>query len=726
MKKIFLVTLFNLLFAMSAFAADGDLDTSFGAGGTVVETFYDALSVNSSVAIQADGKIVVAGYSTVLSTGQTDFTIVRYNTNGTVDATFGTNGKVYADVGGKSDQFPEVFVLQDGKILLAGQSRNAQDIPVISFFRFNSNGAIDTTFGTNGVAISSFTTSGIRGDVLGDAIVQTDGKIVVTGQWEGTSFCIGRFNANGLLDTTFAVNGNRCAQTNPLGTGLMRSLTLQADGKIIVAGRHQTSFTVPSDFIVFRFDTNGNLDTSFDGDGYAITDINSNYDEAYSVHVLTDGKILATGRAGISSSTQYSFGAVRYNTSGALDATFDGDGKATAFARNTAGSEKYASVVMTNGKIVVARHVSPSSGFFDDGQIMRFNENGSVDTSFGSGGQVLVTSVRIINALARQADGKIIAVGLGKDVKAYTLRYTNTDSAPPVNNPALRVADFDGDGKTDASVYRNGTWYINPSGSATAFAPQGFYGVQFGLATDKPAPADYDGDGKTDIAVFRENTGNPDRSFFYILNSTNNTVRAEQFGREGDNPTVTGDWDGDGKADLAVYRNGAQGNQSYFFYRPSAQSSVDFVALSWGAGGDEAVRGDFDGDGRLDAAVFRASNQAWYILQSSTNQARYDSWGLATDTRISGDFDGDGKTDLAVFRNGIWYIKKSSDNQPLYLQWGVASDKLVAGDYDGDRKTDVAVWRDGIYYVLQSTNSQPGYIYFGTTNDIPVASVFVQ
>ncbi len=156
------------------------------------------------------------------------------------------------------------------------------------------------------------------------------------------------------------------------------------------------------------------------------------------------------------------------------------------------------------------------------------------------------------------------------------------------------------------------------------------------------------------------------------------------FGRTGDDPRVVGDWDGDGKADPSVYRSGASpGAQSFFFYRPSAQPSVDFVTIYWGTAGDEPVRGDFDGDRRMDAAVFRPSDSIWYILPSAAAQPRYERWGLS-------------------------------------------GDRLVAGDYDGDGRTDFAVWRAGNYNILQNLSSQAVYINFGVASDVPIASAFVR
>ncbi len=281
--------------------------------------------------------------------------------------------------------------------------------------------------------------------------------------------------------------------------------------------------------------------------------------------------------------------------------------------------------------------------------------------------------------------------------------------------------DFDGDGRSDLAVFRpsNNTAYVNRTTS-------GFAAFQFqtGANQNQFAPADYDGDGKTDFAVWREAAAM--QANFTIILSSNNMTRTEQLGQTGDVP-ISGDFDGDGKADTAVYRAGASGSQSIFYYRGTnnnAGGNITFIP--WGLSSDKPVRGDFDGDGRQDAAVFRPSNGTWYIRQSSNGQPLFVKFGLAADVLVPADYDGDGKTDIAVFRSGTWYILRSSDNQVRIEQFGSAGDRLVPTDYDGDGQADLAVYRSGAWIIKQSTNSSVIYRNFGIAGDTPAAAAYIR
>ncbi|MDQ4122149.1 MAG: S8 family serine peptidase [Acidobacteriota bacterium] len=228
----------------------------------------------------------------------------------------------------------------------------------------------------------------------------------------------------------------------------------------------------------------------------------------------------------------------------------------------------------------------------------------------------------------------------------------------------------------------------------------------------KDVPFDFDGDSKADFAVFRPSTAS-----WYIQNSATNSFSGSQFGAIGD-LTTAADFDGDGKTDISVFRNG-------FWYRLNSTDNK-FVAIQFGSPGDIPVAGDFDGDGKADLAVFRPSDGAWYRKNSSNDQFVAQQFGSNGDKPQVGDFDGDSKIDLAVFRPsaGAWYILRSSDNSFYGVNFGTQEDIPTAADYDGDGKTDISVFRPSAasWYRLNSSNNQFYGEQFGIGEDKPVAA----
>ncbi|MBC7912409.1 MAG: DUF4394 domain-containing protein [Pyrinomonadaceae bacterium] len=277
------------------------------------------------------------------------------------------------------------------------------------------------------------------------------------------------------------------------------------------------------------------------------------------------------------------------------------------------------------------------------------------------------------------------------------------------------VVDYDGDGRTDYSVFRlsNNFFYVLLNGTG------GNITQQFGQAgSDIQTPGDYDGDGRTDFAVWRESTGT-----FFVLRSSNNTLLSQAFGQPGDEP-VARDYDGDNRTDFAVVRR--TGGQMVWYILNSANGS--FRAEQFGLVTDIVAPGDYDGDERFDLAVQRNSGgQSIFFILQSTAGFRGEQFGLAGDLNVPGDYDGDGKTDIAVYRAGttsFWYIRQSSDNGFRAVQFGTKGDFTVQGDYDGDGETDVAVYRPslGTFFVLQSSNGLPFTQRWGTNEDYPVAN----
>lgn len=270
--------------------------------------------------------------------------------------------------------------------------------------------------------------------------------------------------------------------------------------------------------------------------------------------------------------------------------------------------------------------------------------------------------------------------------------------------------DFDGDKKTDISIFRtqSGEWWIErSSGGVTA--------AQFGNASDIIVPADYTGDGKDDIAVFRPLTAE-----WFILRSEDGSYYSFPFGTTGD-IAVPADYDGDGKADAAVFR---PSDGKWYVLR---SSDLQVVVVHFGIKGDIPVSSDFDADGKADQAVYRPSVGQWWIAKSSGGILAY-TFGSPTDIPITGDFTGDGKSDTALWRSstGEWFILRSEDLSYYSFPFGNSTDISVPGDYDGDGKIDAAVFRpsSGVWYLL-GTSSGFQAKQFGLAIDHPVPSAFL-
>lgn len=305
-------------------------------------------------------------------------------------------------------------------------------------------------------------------------------------------------------------------------------------------------------------------------------------------------------------------------------------------------------------------------------------------------------------------DDNTAEVGWYIDSVKVTTDYTCSSSVAPTGKAKF---DYDGDGKTDVSIFRPGPgewWYNRSSDTKTGV-------VQFGSTTDKPVPADFTGDGRTDIAFWRPSTGQ-----WFVLRSEDNNFFALPFGANGDIP-APGDYDGDGTDDIAVFRP----SNSVWYIRRSSDAQVQFI--TFGVSEDKPTIADYDGDGKDDIAIFRPSVSEWWQLRSQQGLVAL-KFGQTGDKAVPADFSGDGKADIAFWRpsSGFWYVLRSDDTLFYAFPFGANGDIPAPGDYDGDGTADVAVFRPStsIWY-LQRTTSGVGIVQFGLSNDVPTPSVYI-
>jgi len=370
--------------------------------------------VGKKVLVQADGKIVVAGYSVGSPTGL-DFAVVRYNANGTLDKTFGIDGRVTTDLGSIDEGGWSAALQDDGKIVVAGRRFNGVNDNIV-VIRYNTDGSLDTSFGNGGSTIYD---GGTPDQALGVAI-RPDGQIIVV----GSSLYLGdtdifhvRFDASGnLVDSAmFDYSG-----LNDVGN----SVAVQSDGKYLVAG--YVTFTDGFKYVsLIRYGADGLLDATFGSSGSVITAVGISDDVAQSVLVQPDGKIIVAGFT-VDNGTGRDFLTMRYNQDGTLDSTFGLSG-VTSTDLGSLDEVAWGSALQTDGKIILVG--SRLNGLNDDLVLIRYNSDGSIDTTFGNAGSAITPAVSGAGfswSIALQSDGGIIVTGsssngLNQDIT--TLRF---------------------------------------------------------------------------------------------------------------------------------------------------------------------------------------------------------------------------------------------------------------------------------------------------------------
>jgi uncharacterized delta-60 repeat protein len=378
MKKLipsFIAGACLLLSHSSLSAQAGALDLSFSGDGKVITDFYGEPDGGHAVAIQPDGKILAGGAATQNNISL--FALARYNDDGSLDTSFGSGGHIETEFQGASASALAIALQPDGKIILAGTvGPNAWDIAMA---RYNPDGSLDSAFGLNGKVISALTPDM---DIVGGITLQADGKILVAGGTRILSeyqMFVARFDTNGSPDTAFGING---FVITDIGTNseFAYSVVVQPDSHIVIGGN---AYGADPDFALVRYNPDGSFDTTFGSGGIAVTPIGNTGENIYSIALQPDGKIVAAGSAYVGNFS--AFALARYNTDGTFDTAFANNGK-VIFPVGASYAEPLSLLIEPNGKLIATGYSYNGSDY--EFTLMRLNADGTADQSFGIAGFV--------------------------------------------------------------------------------------------------------------------------------------------------------------------------------------------------------------------------------------------------------------------------------------------------------------------------------------------------
>lgn len=713
------------LFMDSAWASPpGALDPAFDGDGIATTPFgSSAQDFARSIIQQSDGKLVVAGYSNV--SGSEDFALVRYNPDGSLDASFRSSGKVTTDLGGGStERAMAVTQLSSGRLLVAGWSERYFGHSDFALVRYGANGSVDTGFGSNGVVFTGFASS--QDDRAYAVLQRSDGKIMAAGYaYSGLAkkedFAAARYNSSGVLDRSFDLDGRVTTDIDG-SRDYAYAMIETGGGTTLVAGTgsvfHSSDYSF--DFALVRYSASGRLDETFGGDGIVTTSLTAGADVAQAIVQQKDGKIVAVGYSDSGGNSDIAL--VRYNKNGSLDSTFGSGGKVRT---DIAGADDIGMAILQqfDGKLLVAGTSN------HDFVLVRYNVDGSLDTTFDGNG-VLITPVGVgIDAaysMFEQEDGQVVVAGessAGAHYDFAVVRYLfddddndgvidTLDNCPIVSNPAQTNTDYtllgpvlgdalgdecDDDDDNDGSADSEDAFPIDP-----------FEWIDTdGDGIGNNADTDDDDDGVLDVA-------DPFPLDPYLLNLV---AGARRLDAAGHSVAHLGDIDGDGydeilvgvpKADV-VLPGGT---------RPSADVGLVYVYSGKYAGTPLTP------------------------LHTFAGEARGDEFGVSVAS--AGDITGDGIPDILIGAHktdevdpvthkivkrdrGTAVVYSGADFSETFRLEGVAAGDgfgisvAGVGDIDSDGTDDLAIgaWKvDGVHPVTGKPLRDVGaaYLYSGTTH----------
>lgn len=399
-------------FVSPAWAAS--LDPMFGTAG-ITSTPFPYYGSAARVVIQPDGRIVAAGQD-----AYGDFALTRYTTNGALDTSFNGTGKVTTMPSGScSGQARALALQQDGKIVAAGTScPNFNSIRNFTVYRYNTDGSLDTTFGSSGKVTINFS----AGASEAYAVAVQGSSIWVAG-YAGSGFALARLTSSGMLDYSFGSGTGMVTTPVGTGTAFANSLAIQADGKPVLAGYASSSGTVfaltrytTSGALDTTFGTGGKVLTHVAGTS------SGNGALAMSVAIQSDGKIVAGGYAKSTASGYYQLAVARYTSAGALDSTFGAGTGCVLTAVGSSDAIGNDVAIDANGGIIIGGYAT--AGSYRQLALNRYDSSGNQDYSFGPVTTTVGSANAAILGIALQSDGKIIAAGYGNSPTTFVVaRY---------------------------------------------------------------------------------------------------------------------------------------------------------------------------------------------------------------------------------------------------------------------------------------------------------------
>jgi uncharacterized delta-60 repeat protein len=461
-----------------SFAAAGDLDPSFGSGGTVqIAPPAGCDETAGAVRRQGDGKLLAAGVECAQAATR-DFLVVRVLGDGSLDPSFGQGGRVTTDIattappqpcGGcvppiispADDGAADVVLQSDGRIVAGGYTTSGGGGTNFALVRYLSGGALDQTFGAGGRVITDVTAG--ADDSISALLLQGDGKIVAVGR-TGDHLALVRYRSDGTLDPNFGAAGIVTT------TGVIPyAAALDPNGKMIVAG---TASTIgPFDLVVARYLPDGTLDPGFGAAGVVTTDLGTAGDAARAVVLQSDGKIVVAGESASDSAS--TFALVRYQPDGTLDPTFGQGGRVVAGPPYASGRSV---AVQGDGRIVVGGFAWISTWAGDEIAIARYLPNGQLDSDFGHGG-VLTTdatpSGEFASSVVLQPDDKLVAAGTGGNGIVLARYLLPSNTTPPATSPPTTTLPMT---PPPVTPPRSGYWMVGSDGAVYAFGDARSFG----------------------------------------------------------------------------------------------------------------------------------------------------------------------------------------------------------------------------------------------------------